>query len=652
MAEEKKEKKIAALLRGSNTEEQTAVQVVPQYNLSSNKITEGKSEVATEELVTRISDVEALIPKNDIKIGKVSKKVDNLKSLTNKKFERITKKITEEIDIIAEGLDDNNKKVTKLSTLIEKQKKDGEKDSKNAEKGDNKIITILTNMLDFMKLTFEEDKLTREQQNNFSEEHNLEKERKDKELLEALKGRNVPTAEKIVEDDDKGGFFEKILGAMASILGPLKTFMNVLGKLFSTLSKFVTSFARFITSAGKILFSAARLLFSPLGLGLLIAAGAGYSLYKFYEWIQKNDQSKLSPSEAAAALSDEREVIAQAKLKFRKDEVTKDEIEETRKALIENVTGGRKRAEEIKAMPEGPEKENALQSIGGARKLEEILADKNEYKVPTGNEVEALPGRAIPRPDPKKGNPAATMSWDRQWKGILDPVTGLQLSVTNNKIADRMDAEASANRTGVPQNVIAADRMDAEANNMPNPIAQKIADRMDAEANSESMRAIGKAATPTSKFAITPEEARIALTGSDRDIEKLGGRVYLQRIANSTTPSTQSTPAAVPATPSTSSSTSEVTPVVPPPPKQVHEPVSSATPMPMTQNLGSKVADMSNDNALTKSAMEINITPNNSVNNVVATNKSNVPQAGNKIPSVRNQEETYQRMILDSTRMV
>jgi hypothetical protein len=514
-----------------------------------------------------------------------------------------------------------------------------------------------------MKLTFEEDKLTREQQNNFSEEHNLEKERKDKELLEALKGRNVPTAEKIVEDDDKGGFFEKILGAMASILGPLKTFMNVLGKLFSTLSKFVTSFARFIVSAGKILFSAARLLFSPLGLGLLIAAAAGYSLYKFYEWIQKNDQSKLSPSEAAAALSDEREVIAQAKLKFRKDEVTKDEIEETRKALTENVTGGRKRAEEIKAMPEGPEKENALQSIGGARKLEEILADKTEYKVPTGNEVEALPDRAIPRPNQRK-NPMGANQWDRMWKGTLDPISGLQLSVTNNKIADRMDAEASANRTGVPQNVIAADRMDAEANNMPNPIAQKIADRMDAEANSESMRAIGKAATPTSKFAITPEQARIALTGSDRDIEQLGGRVYLQRIANSTSPSTQSTAATVPSTPSTSistekgmsnykgrSSTSEVTPVVPTP-KQVPEPVSSATPMPMTQNSGSKVADMSNDNALTKSAMEINVTPNNSVNNVVATNKSNVPQAGNKIPSVRNQEETYQRMILDSTRMV
>ena len=69
---EEKEKKIAALLRRSDSTEQTAVQVVPEYNLSSNKITESKSGVGAEELATRVSGVEALFPKIDIKIGKVS----------------------------------------------------------------------------------------------------------------------------------------------------------------------------------------------------------------------------------------------------------------------------------------------------------------------------------------------------------------------------------------------------------------------------------------------------------------------------------------------------------------------------------------------------------------------------------------------------
>jgi hypothetical protein len=198
----------------------------------------------------------------------VSKKVDNLKGSTNRKFERITK----EIDIIAEGIDDNNKKVTKLSALIQKNKKDGEKDSKKSEKADNKIITILTNMLDFMKLTFEQDNLAREQQNNFSEEQNAEKDRKDKELLEALKalnGQGIPPAEKI-DEEGKKSFFEKILGAMASILNPLKTLISSVGKLFSTLSKISTSLIKFIPWAVRILLVASRLLLTtPVGWAIL-----------------------------------------------------------------------------------------------------------------------------------------------------------------------------------------------------------------------------------------------------------------------------------------------------------------------------------------------------------------------------------------------
>lgn len=563
--EEKKENKIAALLRKPDAMEQTAVQVVPQYNLSSDKITEGKSGVATEELATRVSGVEALIPKIDIKIGKVSKKVDNLKGSTNKKFERITK----EIDIIAEGIDDNNKRVTKLSALIEKNKKDSDKDSKKSEKADNKIITILTNMLDFMKLTFEQDNLARDQQNNFSEEQKAENDLRDKELLEALKalnGRDVPTAEKI-DEEGKKSFLEKILGAMASILNPLKTFMSTIGKLFTTLGKIFTSLTRFIGYAGKILFNAARLLFSPLGFGLLVAAAAGYGLYKFYEWIKKNDQSKLSPSEAAAALSSEKEVIAQAKLKFKSIEVTKEQIEETRKELTENVTGGRKRAEEIKAMPEGPEKEKALQSIGGARKLEQIIADKTEYKVPTGNEVEALPDRPIPRPNQRK-NPMGANQWDRMWKGTLDPVTGKQL----------------------------------EPNKKP--------------------AATYNAAKDSQSANVTPPAPAPSTTGSSEE----GMKDYKGR---SSSPAPESAPVTVPPSP-----------------------MSSATPMMDTPNLGTQMATMSNENALAKTVEELAVATSSQVNNVMTATKSVVEHTTDKMPSVRNQEDTFQRMILNSTRVV
>lgn len=591
---EEKEKKVAALLRSSYTTDQTAER------------TEVKPPVDIEKLTDRVS--------------KVSKKVDNLKGSTNRKFQRITK----EIDIIAEGLDDNNKKVTKLSALIEKQKKESEKDSKNAEKGDNKIITILTNMLDFMKLTFEEDKLTREQQNNFSEEHNLEKERRDKELLEALKGISGPTAEKIVEDDDKSGFFEKILAAMASILGPLKAFMKVLGTLFSTLSKLITSFAKFITSAGKILLSASRLLFTPLGLGLIAFAALGYTIYKLVDYVSKNtpNYAALGPSEAAVALRDEKELKLQAATKFRTsvDKLTPEQIQETKKQLEDTVINGRKKALEIDKMVPGPEKDIAIREIGGVDKLKAIIADEKVYTIPTAAEVDTGPEKVIPRPDTTGGkNKASAIDWDNKFGKNYNPDGTKKKPVGANPVMDpqqKAAAEAIARSHDAP---IIADRIDREAN---------------ANRTGVDVKPVVPAG-PTTKTNLTANEAQAALdSNNEKDIAALGGRERLQQLANP--PSTPRGVSTVPSVPSVASATS----------------VPSAAPVMNTPNSGTHMASMSNDNALAKAVMEINVTPNNSVNNVVAKNKSNVPQTGNKIPSVRNQEETYQRMILDSTRMV
>lgn len=598
--EEKKEKKVAALLKSSDTTDQTAER------------TEVKPQVDIEKLAARVS--------------KVSKKVDNLKGSTNRKFQRITK----EIDIIAEGLDDNNKKVTKLSALIEKQKKESEKDSKNAEKGDNKIITILTNMLDFMKLTFEEDKLTREQQNNFSEEHNSEKERRDKELLEALKGRNGPTAEKIVEDDDKSGFFEKILGAMASILGPLKAFMKVLGTLFSTLSKLITSFAKFIVSAGKILLSASRLLFTPLGLGLIAFAALGYTVYKLVEYVSKNtpNYAALGPSEAAVALRDESEIKKQAATKFRTtvEKLTPEQIQDTKKQLEDTVINGRKKALDIDKMAAGSEKDIAIREIGGVDKLKAIIADEKVYTIPTAAEVDTGPETVRPRPEAGKAayinlKPGASTSalkldqegWDKKHGANYNPDGTKKKPVGSNPVINYMDPQQKAEAEAIARSHDA-------------PINEAIADKMDREANANrtgvDVKPVGPVG-PTTKAALTANEAQAALDGgNEKDIAALGGRERLQQIANP---------------PSMSRGVSSVSPM--------------QTPI-QTPNLGTQMASMSNDNALAKAVMEINVTPNNLINNVVATNKSNVPQTGNKIPSVRNQEETYQRMILDSTRMV
>ena len=81
-------------------------------------------------------------------------------------------------------------------------------------------------------------------------------------------------------------------------------------------------------------------------------------------------------------------------------------------------------------------------------------------------------------------------------------------------------------------------------------------------------------------------------------------------------------------------------------------PMSSATPMMDTPNLGTQMATMSNENALAKTVEELAVATSSQVNNVIASTKSVVEHTNDKMPSVRNQEDTFQRMILNSTRVV
>ncbi len=573
---EEKEKKIAALLRKPDAMEQTAVQVVPEYKLSSNKITKNKSGVGTEELAARVSGVEALIPKIDMKIGKVSKKVDNLKGSTNRKFERITK----EIDIIAEGIDDNNKKVTKLSALIQKNKKDGEKDSKKSEKADNKIITILTNMLDFMKLTFEQDNLTRDQQNNFSEEQKAEKDRKDKELLEALKALNGrgPTAEKI-DDKDKSSFLEKILGAMASILGPLKTFMSVIGKLFSTLSKFVTSFAKFIARSGKILALASRLLLAtPFGWAVLGATSLAALLL-----LDKNPEetSKAITNAGSAdggmseAIIKTTEVSDENAVQKRKLNILADRPSDKKSGFFWEDSGLQK--EYLKEIG-WDEKSGTTKKErdSGATKLD-ASGNLVYPKLPAGMTMQQF-DKALNREEPDAKVTVANVK--------PRPTDTLKAQVWDSKYASGWNPDGTPKTTAAKPVTYNAAK-DSQAANVP--------------------------PTPT------PDDSNSYTRNSTMPTP--GG--YIGPVGDGDNN------------------------LVPPAPV----PISSAAPMPRP-NLGTQMAAMSNENALAKTVEEITVSTNSQVNNIMTTSKSIVEHTTDKMPSVRNQEDTFQRMILNSTRVV
>lgn len=522
-------KKIAALLKKPEETKQTAEQVVSENSLSSNAIKPvAETEVDIGELATRVSGVEALIPKLEIKIGKVSKKIDNLKGTTKRKFERITK----ENDILAEGLDSVtsgmvklDKKVTKLAALIKKQKGDGDKDtkesedkeSKKLEEGNNRIIMILTNMLDFMKFTYEEDKLAREQKNNLSEEQKAENDRREKKLLEALKGKKKPTAEKIKEEENKDeGFLGKLLGTFGAILGPLKDFMSAIGTLFSVLSKIFTTLTKFIGTAGRLLFTVARFFFmNPLGIALLAGVAA-----------------------TAALLT----LLA-----------TDKNPEETSKAIINAGAADGGMAQSITDVTEATD-ENAISA-----KKNNLLADRPSEK------KSLLPWKD---PDLQKAY-LQEIGWDE--------------------------------KTGTT--------------------------KVERDAGAIKIDANGKL--------VYKVEAPKAVAPSTSSSTEEGMKNYKGRGTGATV--TPTVPADTPVTPS---------------PKGDAGPVSSATPMMDTPNLGTQMATMSNENALTKTVEELAVATSSQVNNVMAATKRIVEHVIERVPSVRNQEETFQRMILNSTRVV
>jgi hypothetical protein len=424
-------------------------------------------------------------------------------------------------------------------------------------------------MLDFMKLTYEQDTLAREQKNNFSEEQKAENDRRDKELLEALKALNGrgPTAVPISFHKDERNIFEKILGAMSSILNPLKAFMSTIGTLFSTLSKIFTALTKFIGNAGRLLFTVARFFATSAGLGLLAFAATGYALYKLVEYIAEHtpNYASLGPSEAAVALRDESEIKKQAATKFKTtvDKLTPEQIQQTKKELEDTVTGGKKKAEDIDKMAPGPDKEKAIREIGGESKLKEILADKKVYTIPTAAEVDTGPETRDPRPE------AGKAAYINLKPGQMTPALKLAQEGWDKRHG------ADYNPDGTKKN-------------------KKPAATFNAAKDSESAN-------------VTPPTSSPSTSGSSEE----GMKDYKGRSSS-----------------------------------------SSATPMADTPNLGTQMATMSNENALTKTVEDMAIVSSAQVNNVMAATKKIVEHTIDKIPSVRNQEETFQRMILNSTRVV
>ena len=228
--------------------------------------------------------------------------------------------------------------------------------------GGGDFLGILQSIESLLHTTREEDKLKAEEENNFAEEKALEKERRHKELIEALTGKPykekvVPTA--IKEDDTPGkSFLENLLDIFA-------------GPLLMTLIRAVP-FLAFL-----------------------------YGLYKAKELLDEIEYGdKMAKNEGKIA----QKAFREKQTDFSKLKITQDEA----KAILEQ--------------DDGPAKKRDIASFGGIERIQAIADGKPDpggispkQKTYEENRQDLLPATVAPRPVGDSGKiKAKQMDWDKK----------------------------------------------------------------------------------------------------------------------------------------------------------------------------------------------------------------------------------------------
>jgi hypothetical protein len=235
--------------------------------------------------------------------------------------------------------------------------------------GGGDFLGILQSIESLLHTTREEDKLKSEEENNFAEEKALEKERRHKELIEALTGKPykekvVPTA---IKEDEPSTLFN--------------------GSDLSLLRKILGWFG------------------GPVGLALLGVATMAAFFGLLYLGLQA--LNKITPNMKALSPEEAENILKNGSAR---------DIESFggRERLENVIKNGKKEAQEALDMPEGEARDEKLRQLGGEDKVRAIVKDEKVYTAPgivdTG--PEKVPAR------PTKGGLALKSkqdAWDKNY---------------------------------------------------------------------------------------------------------------------------------------------------------------------------------------------------------------------------------------------
>ena len=166
---------------------------------------------------------------------------------------------------------------------------------------DNKVLDVLLKIYDLMKSVNENDIKRRDQENSMKEEIQFEKERRHKELIEAITGKKNQTAapQTATKEESGGGMLAGIMAMVTGLIGDaIKGVMSVVEGVSGLVRGILSAFSLGPLGPLRLLAGLGAFLISPLGLGLMALAAGAITAYAFWK-ILKSDPSEEAKAEAA-----------------------------------------------------------------------------------------------------------------------------------------------------------------------------------------------------------------------------------------------------------------------------------------------------------------------------------------------------------------
>lgn len=298
---------------------------------------------------------------------------------------------------------------------------------------------MLEKIYQFLKRSTDERKRFEQLNRAFKQEQVNEDERRHQDLVDAIRGFTGGDTTKPAEEKT-GGIFGTIRDMVTGMIDKFMSGFSWIMDLKNYVPVIIGFFKTFAANTLSVFMRLIPLLGNPMFLAVAAGAATIYGLYKLINSLAEitPDFKQLSPAEARAALESEDEIVEQAKKRYKRDDVTPEQIKETKEYLENRVLKGKEEAERISKIEDEDEREKAIRVFGGEALLKKTLEDQTVYTLPTEEELKAIKDKELkgkaPRVEPRPTTGGVALKskqqeWDKKFSKFYEPTTGVRLDL-------------------------------------------------------------------------------------------------------------------------------------------------------------------------------------------------------------------------------